>query len=54
MRILSGSLTAAERTRLAALTVKPIPLQYFYAINIKLLVEPASGTIEDTLAAVRA
>ena len=54
LKILSGSLTAAERTRLAALTVKPIPLQYFYAINIKLLVEPASGTIVDTLAAVRA
>ena len=36
-----------------ALTAKPIPLQYFYAITIKLLVEPASGTIVDTLTAVR-
>jgi hypothetical protein len=54
LKILSGSLTAAEKTSLAALTVKPIPLQYFYAITIKLLVEPASGTIVDTLTAVRA
>ena len=53
LKVLSGSLTAAEKTRLAALTAKPIPLQYFYAITIKLLVEPASGTIVDTLTAVR-
>jgi len=54
LKVLSGSLTAAEKASLAALTAKPIPLQYFYAINIKLLVEPASGTIVDTLTAVRA
>ncbi len=54
LKILSGSLTAAEKTSLAALTAKPIPLQYFYAITIKLLVEPASGTVVDTLTAVRA
>jgi Porin PorA len=54
LKILSGSLTAAEKTSLAALTAKPIPLQYFYATSIKLLVEPASGTIVDTLTAVRA
>ena len=54
LKVLSGSLTAAEKTSLAALTAKPIPLQYFYAITIKLLVEPASGTIVDTLTAVRA
>jgi hypothetical protein len=54
LKVLSGSLTAAEKTSLAALTAKPIPLQYFYAIDIKLLVEPASGTIVDTLTAVRA
>jgi hypothetical protein len=54
LRILSGSLTAAEKTSLAALTAKPIPLQYSYAITLKLLVEPASGTIVDTLTAVRA
>jgi hypothetical protein len=54
LKILSGSLTAAEKTSLAAVTAKPIPLQYFYAITIKLLVEPASGTIVDTLTAVRA
>jgi len=53
LKVLSGSLTAAEKTSLAALTAKPIPLQYFYAITIKLLVEPASGTIVDTLTAVR-
>lgn len=54
LKVLSGSLTAAEKTSLAALTAKPIPLQYFYAVSIKLLVEPASGTIVDTLTAVRA
>ena len=54
LKILSGSLTPAEKTSLAALTARPIPLQYFYAITIKLLVEPASGTIVDTLTAVRA
>jgi Porin PorA len=54
LKVLSGSLTAAEKTSLAGLTARPIPLQYFYAITIKLLVEPASGTIVDTLAAVRA
>jgi len=54
LKVLSGSLTAAEKTSLAALTARPIPLQYFYAISIKLLVEPASGTIVDTLTAVRA
>jgi hypothetical protein len=54
LKVLSGSLTAAEKTSLAALTAKPIPLQYFYAITIKLLVEPASGTVMDTLTAVRA
>jgi hypothetical protein len=54
LKVLSGSLTAAEKTSLAALTAKPIPLQYFYAITIKLLVEPASGTVVDTLTAVRA
>ena len=54
LKILSGSLTPAEKASLAALTAKPIPLQYFYAITIKLLVEPASGTIVDTLTAVRA
>jgi hypothetical protein len=54
LKILSGSLTAAEKASLAALTARPIPLQYFYAITIKLLVEPASGTIVDTLTAVRA
>jgi hypothetical protein len=53
LRILSSSLTAAEKTSLAALTAKPIPLQYFYATSVKLLVEPASGTIVDTLTAVR-
>jgi hypothetical protein len=54
LKILSGSLTGAEKASLAALTARPIPLQYFYAITIKLLVEPASGTIVDTLTAVRA
>jgi hypothetical protein len=54
LKVLSGSLTAAEKTSLAALTAKPISLQYFYAISIKLLVEPASGTIVDTLTAIRA
>lgn len=54
LKILSGSLTGAEKASLATLTAKPIPLQYFYAITIKLLVEPASGTIVDTLTAVRA
>jgi len=54
LKILSGSLTGTEKASLAALTARPIPLQYFYAITIKLLVEPASGTIVDTLTAVRA
>jgi Porin PorA len=53
LKILSGSLTAAEKTSLAALTAKPIPLQYFYATKAKLLVEPATGAIVDTLSAVR-
>ncbi len=54
LKVLSGSLTAAEKASLAALTAKPIALQYYYAVTIKLLVEPASGTIVDTLTAVRA
>jgi len=54
LKVLSGSLTGAEKASLAALTARPISLQYFYAITIKLLVEPASGTIVDTLTAVRA
>ncbi len=53
LKILSGSLTAAEKTSLAALTAKPIPLQYYYATHAKLLVEPATGAIVDTLTAVR-
>jgi Porin PorA len=54
LKVLSGSLTAAEKASLAALTARPIALQYFYAITIKLMVEPSSGTIVDTLTAVRA
>jgi hypothetical protein len=54
LRILSTSLTAAEKTRLATLTATPIPLQYYYASQSKLLVEPATGTIVDIVNFVRA
>jgi hypothetical protein len=54
LRILSTSLTTAEKTRLAALTATPIPLQYFYASQSKLLVEPATGMIVDMVTVVRA
>lgn len=53
LKVLSGSLTAAEKASLAALTAKPIPLQYFYAASAKLLVEPATGAIVNTLTTVR-
>jgi hypothetical protein len=43
LRILSTSLTAAEKTKLAALTATPIPLQYFYASQSKLLNRPHPG-----------
>jgi len=54
LRILSTSLTPAEKTRLAALTATPIPLQYYYASRSKLLVEPATGMIVDIVSFVRA
>jgi hypothetical protein len=53
LRALSPSLTAAEKTSLAALTAKPIPLQYMYASQAKLLVEPATGMIVDVVNDVR-
>lgn len=54
LRILSTSLTAAEKTRLAALTATPIPLQYFYASQSTLLIEPTTGMIVDMVNVVRA
>ena len=54
LRILSTSLTTAEKTRLAALTATPIPLQYFYASQSKLLVEPATGMIVDMVNVIQA
>jgi len=54
LRLLSTSLTAAEKTRLAALTAMPIPLQYFYASQSKLLIEPTTGMIVDMVNVVRA
>lgn len=53
LRILSTSLTAAEKIRLAALTARPIPLQYYYASQSKLLIEPATGMIVDMVNVVR-
>jgi hypothetical protein len=54
LRILSTSLTTAEKTRLAALIATPIPLQYSYASQSKLLIEPATGMIVDMVNVVRA
>lgn len=54
LKVLSGSLTAAEKAKLAALTATPIPLHYFYASQGKLLVEPATGMIVDMVNIVRA
>jgi len=53
LQALAPSLTAAERARLAALTAQPIPLQYLYASQGKLLVEPATGMIVDMVNIVR-
>jgi hypothetical protein len=53
LRALAPSLTAAEKARLAALTAQPIPLQYLYASQGKLLVEPATGMIVDMVNIVR-
>jgi len=54
LQILSTSLTTAEKARLAALIASPIPLQYFYASQSKLLIEPATGMIVDMVNVVRA
>ncbi len=53
LQALSPSLTAAEKTSLAALAATPIPLQYLYASHTKLLVEPATGMIVDIVNFVR-
>ncbi len=50
---LSPSLTAAEKASLAVLTARPIPLQYLYASQSKLLIEPATGMIVDMVNVVR-
>jgi Porin PorA len=53
LRALAPSLTAAEKARLAALTAQPIPLQYLYASQGTVLVEPATGMIVDMVNIVR-
>jgi len=53
LKLLSPSLTAAEKASLAALTAKPIALRYSYATRSTLLIEPVSGMIVDMLNVVR-
>jgi hypothetical protein len=53
LQALSPSLTAAEKASLAALTARPIPLQYLYASQSRLLIEPATGMIVDMVNVVR-
>ena len=53
LQALSPSLTAAEKTSLAALTARPIPLHYLYASQSRLLIEPATGMIVDMVTVVR-
>lgn len=53
-RALSPSLTAAQKAALAALTAAPISLQYLYAFNSTLLVEPSTGATADVVTLTRA
>jgi hypothetical protein len=52
-RALSPSLTPAERKSLAAQTAQPIRLNYLYATQAQLLIEPSTGTVVDVVTDVR-
>jgi hypothetical protein len=50
---LMPSLTPAQRASVASVAAAPIPLQYLYATQSKLLVEPSTGTTVDIASGVQ-